>query len=81
MVGLRAFEVVAPKKKPKSDLLYVYTGDQSNQLRQGGHLSWLSSQEEGDKTRDCSIVMSKDAPSYEEQESNDKNWEETFMDI
>ena len=35
LVGIRSFEVVARDKKPKSDLIYVYSDDQKTQLKQG----------------------------------------------
>ena len=38
MIGIRSYEVVAGGKKPKCDLLYVYSNEQKKQLKQGGHL-------------------------------------------
>ena len=36
LVGIRSYEVVMSGKKPKCDLLYVYSRDQQKQLKQGG---------------------------------------------
>ena len=38
MVGIRSYEVVAVGKKPKCDLLYVYSNEQKKQLKRGGHI-------------------------------------------
>ena len=38
MVGIRDYEVVAVGKKPKCDLLYVYSNDQKKELKRGGHI-------------------------------------------
>ena len=38
IVGVRGYEVVAVGKKPKCDLLYVYSESQKKQLKQGGHI-------------------------------------------
>ena len=39
LVGIRDYEVVAYGKKPKCDLLYVYSDSQKTQLQQGGHIN------------------------------------------
>jgi len=38
MIGTRSYEVVAVGKKPKCDLLYVYSNEQKKQLKRGGHV-------------------------------------------
>ena len=38
MVGIRDYEVVAVGKKPKCDLLYVYSNEQKKELNRGGHV-------------------------------------------
>ena len=38
MVGIRDYEVVAVGKKPKCDLLYVYSNEQKKELKRGGHI-------------------------------------------
>ena len=39
LTGIRSWEVVSQGKKPKSDLIYVYTNEQKTQLKQGGHIN------------------------------------------
>ena len=76
MVGIRSFEVVARGKKPKSDLIYVYTSDQKTQLKQGGHINGcLLGGEPVDvggfdiSTKSINVKIAED------------NWEEEFADI
>ena len=38
MIGIRSYEVVAVGKKPKCDLLYVYSNEQKKELKRGGHV-------------------------------------------
>ena len=75
LVGLRHFEVIAPKKKPKCDLMYVYSNDQETQLKQGGHLkSGLlppSTNNKKDAYMNNNLLPEKE----------DKNWEKEFNDI
>ena len=75
LVGLRHFEVIAPKKKSKCDLIYVYSEDHETQLKQGGHLnSPLLPQSDNDKKN--AYKNDKVLP-----EKEDKDWEKEFDDI
>ncbi len=57
LVGKRSWEVVSQGKKPKTDLIYVYTDEQKKQLQQGGKLNsclWCGAKDESSKGFDFS---------------------------
>jgi initiation factor 1A len=78
LVGIRAYEVVAQGKKPKCDLLYVYSQDQQTQLARGAHIhSCLLKKTTEDAPKDCGIDISKDAPDEDavaQAENTGENW-------
>ena len=62
LVGMRSYEIVAPKKKQKTDLLYIYSEDQKIQLKQGGHLN------------SCVLYNDVDSSSHNNKQTNNKDY-------
>ena len=76
LVGIRTFEVVAKGKKPKSDLIYVYTDTQKTRLKQGGHIKNCLVSGEETKSGGFDISMK-----TENIKIPDEDWEAEFEDI
>ena len=83
LVGIRSYEVVMSGKKPKCDLLYVYTRDQQKQLNQGGHIHNKLQQKTDDEGKQpCAYNLSDTIVSSNDKDNNEENWlEEVFDDI
>jgi initiation factor 1A len=82
LVGIRSYEVVMRGKKPKCDLLYVYSRDQQKQLNQGAHIHNRLQQNTDDEDKQpCAYNLSNTIVSND-KDNNEENWlEEVFDDI
>ena len=76
LVGIRSFEVVARDKKPKSDLIYVYSDDQKTQLKQGGHINGCLMA--GEPSKDTGFDIS---TKVENVKITEEEWDGEFADI
>jgi initiation factor 1A len=76
LVGIRGFEIISRDKKPKSDLIYVYSDDQKTQLKQGGHINSCLLGGEASKNSGFDISTQIDNVKITEEE-----WEAEFTDI